>query len=223
LLAGGPAPADIRPLGVVTHAERAHVGTAAVSEGSAIYEGDRLSTEAAGNLRIASPSLTLQLDAQSTLVVQHPAGPEGGVLAEVASGILIFAAASTGKIVVAADDALIRPAARVPTIAYIRVVNRRELWVYAKRGALEFSYHGENETIADGARCRVLLDPSDTEAAVAIASESEQDKKKLTKHHKFLILALIVIVPGVAIPLLIHALESPDRPGPSQAATSKNP
>ena len=197
------------------HAERAHVGTAAVSEGSAIYEGDRLSTEAAGNLRIASPSLTLQLDAQSTLVVQRPARPEGGVLAEIASGILIFAAASTGKIVVAADDALIRPAARVPTIAHIRVVNRRELWVYAKRGALEFSYHGENETIADGARCRVLLDPSDTEAAVAIASESEQDKKKLTKHHKFLILALIVSVPGVAIPLLLHALESPDRPGPS--------
>jgi len=214
LLAGGPAPADIQTLGVVTHAEHAHVGTAAVSEGSAIYEGDRLSTEAAGNLRIASPALTLQLDAQSTLVVQISAGPEGGILAEVPAGTLIFAAASTGKIVVVADDALIRPAANVPTIARIRVVNRPELRIYAQRGALEFSYHGENETIAEGARCRVLLDLSEREAALALASESEQDRKNPTKHRKFLILALSIIVPGVTIPLLIHELESPDRPQP---------
>jgi hypothetical protein len=214
LLAGGPAPPDIRPLGVVTHAEHAHVGTAAVSEGSAIYEGDRLSTEVAGKLRIASPVLTLLLDAQSTLVVQRPGGLEGGVVAEVASGTLIFATASIGKIVVAADDALIRPAANVPTVARIHVVNRKELRVYAQRGALEFSYHGENETIAEGARCRVLLDPSEREAALAVASESEEDKKNLTKHHKFLILALSIIVPGVTIPLLIHDLESPDRPKP---------
>jgi hypothetical protein len=221
LLAGGPAPADIRPLGVVTHAERAHVGRAAVSEGSTIYEGDRLSTEAAGNLRIASPALTLQLNAQSMLIVQRPAGPEGGVVAEVASGTLIFAAASTGKIVVAADEALIRAAAKAPTIAHIRLVNRKELRVYAQRGALEFSYHGENETIAEGAAYRVLLDPSETEAAVA--SESDPGKKKLTTHHKFLLLAIGVgIAAGVAIPRLIHDLESPDRPGPSHA-TSRGP
>ena len=223
LLAGGPAPADIRPLGIVTHAERAHVGGVAVSTGSTIYEGDRLSTEVAGTLRIASPSLTLQLNAQSMLIVRRPAGTEGGLVAEVASGTVIFAAARTGKIVVVADDALIRPTTNVPTVAHIRVVNRKELRIYAQRGALEFSYHGENETIAEGTAYRVLLDPSETEAAVALASESEQDKKKLTKHRKFLVLALSIIVPGVTIPLLIHELESPDRPGPSQDSTSKKP
>jgi hypothetical protein len=210
LLVGEPAPADIRPLGVVTYAERAHVGRAVVSEGSTIYEGDRLSTEAAGNLRIASPALTLQLAAKSTLVVQRPAGPEGGVVAELASGTMIFAAASTGKIVVAANDALIRPAAKAPTIAHIRVVNRKELRVYAQRGALEFSYHGENETIAEGAAYRVLLDPSETE--VAVASESDPGKNKpAIGHTKFLLLA-IGIAAGVAIPLLMHEPESPDRP-----------
>ncbi len=214
MLAGGPAPADIRTLGVVTHAEHAHIGTAAVSEGSAIYEGDRLSTGAAGNLRIASPALTLQLDAQSTLVVQRPVGPEAGVVAEVGSGTLTFAAASTGKIAIVADDAFIRPAANVPTIAHIHVVSRKELRVYAQRGTLEFSYHGENETIAEGARCRVLLDPSEREATVAVAAESEQDKKKLTKHHKFLIVAISMTVPAVTIPFLIHEFESPDRPQP---------
>ncbi len=214
MLAGGPAPADIRTLGVVTHAEHAHIGTAAVSEGSAIYEGDRLSTGVAGNLRIASPALTLQLDAQSTLVVKRPLGPEAGVVAEVGSGTLTFAAASTGKIAIVADDAFIRPAANVPTIAHIHVVSRKELRVYAQRGTLEFSYHGENETIAEGARCRVLLDPSEREATVAVAAESEHDKQKLTKHHKFLIVAISMTVPAVTIPFLIHEFESPDRPQP---------
>jgi hypothetical protein len=223
LLAGGPAPADIRPLGIITHAERAHVGGVAVSTGSTIYEGDRLSTEVAGALRIASPSLTLQLNAQSMLIVRRPAGPEGGVVAEVASGTVIFAAARTGKIVVVADDALIRPAANVPTVAHIRVVNPKELRVYAQRGALEFSYHSENEMIAEGAAYRVLLDPSETEAAEAAASESEPDRKKpAISHHKFLLLG-IGIAAGVAIPLLIRELESPDRPGPSQDSTSKKP
>ena len=211
MLAGGPSPADIRSLGVVTYAERAHVGAAPVSVGSTIYGGDRLSTEAAGNLRIASPALTLQLNAQSMLIVQRPASPESGILAEIASGTLIFAAASTGKIVVVADDALIRPAANVPTVAHIRVVNRKELRVYAQRGALQFSYHGENETIAEGAAYRVLLDPSETEAAAV--SESEPRKKKpAISHPKFLLLT-IGVAAGVAIPILMHELESPDRPG----------
>lgn len=214
MLAGGSAPADIRPLGVVTHAERAHIGTAVVSEGSAVYEGDRLSTEAAGNLRIASPALTLQLDAQSTLVIQRPAGAEGGVVAEVGSGTLTFAAASTGKIVVAADDAFIRPPANVPTVARIHVVNRKELRVYAQRGSLQFSYHGESETIAEGARCRVLLDPSEREVAAAVAAESEHRKKRPAKPPKFLIVAISIIVPAVTIPFLIHEFESPDRPQP---------
>ena len=201
---------------MVTHAERAHVGGAAVSAGSTIYEGERLSTESGGSLRISSPNLTLQLNAQSVLIVQR--GPQGGFVAEVAAGTVIFAAARTGNIVVVADDALIRPAANVPAVAHIRVVSLKELRVYAQRGPLEFSYHGENETIAEGAAYRVLLDPSETEA-----SESEPDKKKLTKHHhKFLLLAL-GIVPGVAIPLLIHELESPDRPGPPQDSKANKP
>ena len=199
---------------MVTHAQRAHIGTAAVSEGSAIYEGDRLSTEAAGSLRIASRALTLQLDAQSTLVIQRPVGAEGGVVAEVGSGTLIFAAASTGRIAVVADDAFIRPAANVPTVARVHVVNSKELRVYAQRGSLQFSYHGESETIAEGARCRVLLDPSEREVAAAVAAESEHDKKRPAKPPKFLIVALIIIVPAMTIPLLIHDLESPDRPGP---------
>ena len=200
------------PLGTVTHAERAHVGEAAASIGSTIYDGDQLSTEAGGVLRVNSPSLILQLDAQSILTLRHPASTAGSVEADVACGTLVFSATRSDSVSVVADDALIRPADNTATLAHIRVLNPRELRIYAQRGALEFSYHGESEVVAEGLAYRVLLDPSEKETA---ALESEPAGKKPAKvHRKFLFILIGIAAAGIAIPILIHDLESPDRPGP---------
>ncbi len=220
MLVGGPSPAKVVPLGIVTHAERAHVGEAAASVGSTIYDGDQLSTEAGGVLRISGPALTLQLDAQSILMLRHPATTEDRIEADLACGTLVFSAARNGSISVVANDALIRPAANVATMAHIRVVNLKELRIYAQRGALEFSYHGESEAIAEGAAYRVLLDPSEKEAT---ALESEPANKKPAKvHHKFLLIA-IGTAAGIAIPVVIHELESPDKPGPASPHSAQKP
>ncbi len=197
---------------MVTHAERAHVGEAAATAGSTIYEGDRLSTDEGGTLRMTIPALTLHLNEQTTLVVRSLASPGGDIEARLASGTLVFSAARTGNVVVAANDALIRRAASVPTTAHIRVVNPQELRIYAQRGALEFSYHGESEVIAEGTAYRVLLDPSEKE--VAAVSESEEAKKKRRRRHTKFLLLMIGIAAGVAIPVLMPHYESPDRPGP---------
>lgn len=222
-LALGPSPADTTPLGMTSHAERAHVGEAAASEGSTIYEGDRLSTEPGGVLRINSPALTLQLDGQSTLVLRRPASPEGEITAELASGTLVFFASRAGNIVVVADDAMIRPMQNIPAIAHIRVVNRRELRIYAKRGALEFSYHGQSDTISEGAAYRVLLDPSEAQARVM--SESDPAGKKPAKHHPTFVMLSIGIgtAAAVAIPVLMHMFESPDNPGRPPKGGPKKP
>ena len=138
--------------------------------------------------------------------------PAAGVVAELASGTLVFSAARTGNIVVVADDALIRPATNVSAIAHVRVVNARELRIYAQRGSLDFSYHGASETIPEGSAFKVLLDPSEKEPRL---SESDKDGKKVpSKHHPTFLLVVVGIAAGVGIPLLMHALESPDRPGP---------
>jgi len=195
---------------MVTHAERAHVGEAAASAGSTVFDGDQLSTEAGGSLRITGPSLRLQLDAQSILTLRRPANAEDAMEADLASGTLVFSAARNGSVTVVANEASIQPADNAATVAHIRVVNPKELRIYAQRGALEFSYHGESELIAEGAAYRVLLDPSEKE--LAAFSDSEEAKKKIVKPHiKFLLLA-IAIAAGVVIPVLINALESPDRP-----------
>lgn len=211
LLALGPSANNV-PLGTVTHAERAHVGEAAASDGSTIYQDDRLATEPGGLMRVNGTGLTLQLEGQATLVLRRSADPERGILADLASGTVVLSAARTCSIVVRADDALIRPATNVSAIAHIRIVNRKELRIYAKRGALDFSYHGASETIPEGSAYRVLLDPSESEARVL--SDSDQAWKKTAMRHPTFVLVAIGVALGVGIPLLLHALESPDRPGP---------
>ena len=190
------------------------MGEAGASAGSTIYEGDRLSTDDGGVLRISSPGLTLHLSGQSLVILRHPESPEGGIVAELASGTLVFSSARTANIVVVTGDALIHPATNASTMAQIRVVNRKELRISAQRGATEFSYHGESETIPEGKTYRVLLDPSETDAGAALGSP--------TKHHKFLLLE-IGIAAGIAIPMLIRAFESPDNPGPAPIPSPKKP
>jgi hypothetical protein len=93
------------------------------------------------------------------------------------------------------------------------MVNRRELRINAERGALEFSYHGESATMPEGTAYRVLLDPSESEARTL--TDPDLGKKSLARPHlgKFIFVAVGVAL-GAGIPLSIHHMESPHKPGP---------
>jgi hypothetical protein len=170
-------------------------------------------------LRINSPSLTLQLDGQSSMVIGHATGPDEGTLAELAYGTLVFSAAPKGSLIITANEALVRLPGKVATVAQVWIVNRKELRIYARRGALEFSYRGESQTIPEG-NYRVVLDPSEREVA---AAGSSQTTKPPWKHRPTFILVAIVtgVALGIAIPLIIHHSESPDRPGQSPPPPKK--
>ena len=204
-----PSPPKVIPLGTVTHAERAHLGQVEASVGSTIYDGDRLSTGIGGMLRISSRSVTLQLAAESILTIRQRSRLDGDILAELTSGVLVFAAAPNAGVAVAADGASVRPAGTTPIVTYIRIVNKRELRISTQRGAVEFSYGNESEVIPQGKTLRVLLDPSEKE--VAAASESDQSAKKSGKPPKFILIA-IGFAAGLAIPMVVRAFESPNRP-----------
>jgi hypothetical protein len=207
-----PSPAKVIPLGTVTQAERAHLGEVEASLGSTIYDGDRLSTEIGGVLRISSVALQLQLDAGSSVILRRAAAPLENIQVELGSGTIIFSAGQACGITVLAADASICPESFASTMAQIRIVGRRELRVYAQRAALKFSYHGDNETIPEGAVYRVLLDPSERE--IDAASESGQGRKPATKGHARFVLLAIGIAAGGVIPMMRHRhhMESPDRP-----------
>ena len=107
-----------------------------------------------------------------------------------------------------ANDAFIRPAADVPTVAQVTLVGPKELQITARRGALEFSYHSETESIAEGASYRIVLDRADPPQR---SSQNQPIKDPRGNRKGFWILIIGGI--GWATEWAVHeALESPDRP-----------
>jgi FecR protein len=219
LLGAGPANGNVSPLGVVTHAEHAQLGQVTASPGSTVYDGDNVSTGLGGSLRVTARGVTLQLPAQSSFTVRQRSQVDGGILAELAHGVLVFAAAPNASISVVADNASIRPAKNSAVVAFVRLVDKKELRISVQRGAVEFSYRGETAIIAEGETYKVLLDPSEKE--IAAASESGQPGEKAATHHPvllqhptFLLIAIGIAATAIAVPMLMHSAESPDRPGP---------
>src|SRR5258706_5264973 len=105
----------------------------------------------------------------------------------------MFSAGQAAHVAVLANDASICPVAHAATIAQILIVNRKELRIYAQRGALNFSYHVETEMVPEGTAYGVLLDPSEKE--IELPAESGQDRNPPAKVHAKFQLPTIAIVP----------------------------
>lgn len=146
----------------------------------------------------------LELAGDSILSVQNAANVARGIEAKLVQGTLVFSAAQAAWLNIIVCDASIRPVADARTVAQVSVAGPKELRIYARRGALEFSYHGETETIPEEKAYRVVLDPPD----------EESDKKEPVKGRKAK--AFLVLIAGGGLPALIfglhEAFESPERP-----------
>jgi len=198
-------PAGIPALGVVTQASAAHFNTARVSAGATVYDGDRLSTESEGLLQFRGAGSLLYLPGRSGVTLHRL---PNGTQAHLSTGGLIFSSARASAMEILANDAFIRPAADVPTVAQVTLIGPKELQITARRGALEFSYHSETENIAEGASYRILLDPQETASS---PSKNQKIQPPGRKPKGFWIL----IIGGIAwaTEWAVHeALESPDRP-----------
>ena len=203
-------------IGIVSHAERAHVGMGSASTGTTLYEGDRLTTDTGGELAVRNSSVALQLEQQTSVTLGSLAPGEKGIAVDLASGTLIFSADEGAAVVVNADGATILAADDAATIAHVRVVNPQELRILAQRGPLEFTYRNEQQMIAEGSCYRVLLktgegDPDDSQTV------STQGAKTNSAHKSFVFIA---IVAGAAAAAAVehsqhphpHPHESPERP-----------
>ena len=211
LLAGIPLPAlcsaspTILPLGTVTQASRAHFNAAGISAGTTIYDGDVLYTEAEGALQFRGNSALLYLPGASGLTMHAHAN---GTQAQLQLGTVVFSTAHAAAMEILASDAFIRPAADGPTVAQVTLVGAKELQVTTRRGALEFSYKGESEKLAEGSTYRVLLDQPDSPPP----PKSPQGPIKAGHENRSFKIVVIVLI-GWATEWAVHeAFESPDRP-----------
>ena len=174
-LAGIPRSAKPEALGIVVQADHASLGSEPASEGTTVYDGDRLSTEARGSLRLLIGKAMLYVTEQSSVIVRQDANIAAKEFeAELVSGtaVLSVTAGATGEIV--ASSARIRPMAETRGVVQVRLVGTHELVVFAQRGPAQISYHGESETLAEGKSYRVLLNSSDDSASERRARKNRE-------------------------------------------------
>jgi hypothetical protein len=167
LLIPAPAPARANVLGVVTQASDASVRTGPVSVGASIYDGDRLSTDADGAVTLRGGGAMLYLARQSRMVLHALEGNSSGTQANLSAGTLVFTASHLSALEILADSAHIRAAVDTTTVGQVTVIGPKTLYIYARQGALLFSYEDETEVIPEGKAYRVMLDPPDDDSTTA--------------------------------------------------------
>jgi|SRR5579872_4859553 len=204
-------------LGVVVLADGAKLGSQAASEGTTIYDGDRLSTGAEGSLRLLVGEAFVYLPQNSCVTVHKRAGEALQEFeAELVSGTAVLSVAAGSAAEIIASSARIRSIGETRGVVEVGVVGPHELMVFARRGPAQISYHGETETIAEGKSYRVLLNTSDDKVS------GGQGAKKSGKRNKALLLIAIGGAAGAGVALLWRSMdrgasaspgvESPDRP-----------
>ncbi len=211
LLAGNSSPGRPPVMGMVVEAYRAHLGGGAVSPGATVYDGDHFSTEEGGALRLRCNAALLDLAEKSAALVRHAGDGAQGLEAELAQGTLVFSTTRAGELEIEAREAHIRPVGNGRTVAQVGVIGPKELHIYARRGAVLFSYRGESKTITEGESYEVILNPPED------GSENKQPAKKQGRSHKAFLLVAGSAGAAAAVVILYEKhehkeMESPDRP-----------
>jgi len=208
LPAGTSSPGRPAALGVVVEAYRAHLGRSAVSSGATVYDGDHFSTEEGGALRLRCKAALLDLAEKSATLVRHAEVGAQGLAAEaqLVQGTLVFSTARAGELEIEAREAHIRPVGNGRTVAQVSVIGPKELHIYARRGAVLFSYRGESKTITEGESYEVILDPPQD------GSEKKQPAQKQGRPLKAFLLIAGGAGAAAAVVILHEEIESPDQP-----------
>lgn len=211
LLAGTSATGRPAEMGVVVEAYRAHLGGSTVSAGATVYDGDHFSTEEGGALRWRCKAALLELAEKSAVLVHRVGNETQDAEAELLEGTWDFSTARAGEFEIQAREAHTLPAGKGRTVAQVSVIGPKELHIYARRGAVLFSYRSESNTIAEGESYEVMVDPP------ADGSDKKQSAQKPGRPPK----AFLLVAGGggaAAAAVILYEqhkhkdVESPDHP-----------
>jgi hypothetical protein len=141
-------------------------------------------------------------------------GNSRGTQANLSAGTLVFTASHLSSLEIFADSAHIRAAVDTTAVGQVTVIGPKTLYIYARQGALLFSYEDETEVIPEGKAYRVTLDPRDDSTTAASKPGAPQQPAQNTnrRHRRFL---LVLLAMGAAVGGIIRKfdnVESPDHP-----------
>lgn len=194
--------------GTVVSAEQAHVGRAAASVGTTIFNGDNLDTDKLGSLQVRAGSARLLLSGSSRVTW----GAETSVpAATLTAGTATFSTANSKAFALRVGIAVIRPKGEEPTIGSVAVLNPKELTVHCSRGSLVLAVDDDTLVIPEGTAYHIMLDPNANVATDDPKTWGTNRQPRKSGKDRF-IYFLIVVAAGVTAFAVHEALESPDRP-----------
>ena len=240
-LFGGAAAAQTVPasvgVGVVVVAQAAHVGSAALTQGSTVFSGDLLRTEDKGLVQVSVKQVRINLGENGSMRIFWQ---EGRTVVELERGVITYAAPGAGEsIAIFAQDVKFVPGTTRPAEGQISVRSRCELSAVAVRSTLEATSGRETKTIEESKSFSVTSEigveyrdswqpvpadypdfPRDAQyhhshshaaCPVAYSTQSNSPIKSPISDGHFREIAGGIIVAVSLIPI-IKALESPHKP-----------
>jgi hypothetical protein len=209
---GSPVLANSTPLyGTVLSAQRAHIGRAAATVGTAVLTGDTLDTEETGSLAVRAGGARLLLSASSRVVW---AAEEEGAAATLKNGTVLFSTSNAQAFTLHASTATIRANTDVSTTASVSIISAKELTVSCVHGTLAISVEDDSKTVAEGESYRVILDPDSVaqESPTADDPATQKKPKKAGKNKFLLILFFGGAAAAAALALAFHHDGQPESP-----------
>jgi hypothetical protein len=214
------------PLGLVARAVKAHVGNAALTDGSTVYTGDYISTEDGGDVLIRIGASSLELQEHSGAHIY--AAPYGAVV-ELNHGSAVYnTPGGKNNIVIVASDVRATPDVTLADFGRVTIDDPCNVTVSSQRGQVNVQVGSENRMVEEGKAYRVRAENSidyrkylspDADDYHHYHEHKPCAPIEMVKGHspiaagksRFLLVAMVGsgAITGV---LVWKALESPDRP-----------
>jgi hypothetical protein len=202
--------ANEKPLGLVTQAQEAHLGSANVAIGTTVYPGDTLATDEGGTVRLKVGGSQFYLLASSVATLSESSSV---VSASVSRGTVGFSSNGTDQLSLQIPEGTLRAANGQPAYGQVTLLGPREVVISAYRGTLVLDNEGELHEIPAGKSYRVTMDLDPAVEPQGPAGAGGTNKVVAPKR-RHLLFDLIVLgaAGGAGYALWYHLSESPSTP-----------
>lgn len=188
------------PLGIVTGAQRANVGQTAALDGTSLYDGDILTTDSVGVMRVRFGGSQMALGTNTIVRINKT---EAGVSATVLSGMVRFACVPGSNLEIHTLKVVeVRAKGDKPATGQLSVVASNAFQVGSTKGDLAVSVNGNERDVAESTAYRVTVEDPDP-----ASPQITQAAGKSTG----LWIAIGAVAAGTAIALAL-AFMSPSKP-----------
>lgn len=184
------------PLGVVVIGQKAMLGSIPIANGTSLFDGDVVSTQDQGTLRISLGAAQVWLGQNSALSLHKTAT---GIEARLETGMMRFSGAVGAPLEFRVLDALIRP--KQPTAAgQLAIITPNEFQVGSTSGTLSVDVDGDVRTVEEST------------AYDATLSSADPQMPQVAGRRRFLLLWVIIsLIAFGTIFAILHARMSPSR------------